>query len=167
MQIRVATRQDEPIVRTIVTQVKIELGHPEIDLPGKDADLMDIESYYFWNDGLFIVAEDEGKVVGVAGARRGESEDTLELVRLVVIPARRHTGIGAEMIHTVSFFARNSEYKRLVFYPGKHGAKDESPYAGFSKDDDHPERWTMPINRQLPFESEASRCRSTRTKTTT
>jgi GNAT superfamily N-acetyltransferase len=147
MQIRVATRQDEPIVREINGQVNVELGYPELDLPGKDADLMDIESFYFWNDGLFIVAEDEGKIVGLAGARRGENDETLELVRLVVVPARRHSGVAHELVDVIEFFAANSQYTKIVFYPGKHcGDKDDSPYAGFIRDKAHPERWLRNVS---------------------
>jgi predicted N-acetyltransferase YhbS len=149
MQIRVATRQDEPVVREINAQVNVELGYPELDLPGNDADLMDIESFYFWNDGLFIVAEDEGKIVGLCGARRGESDETLELVRLVVVPARRHSGIAAELVDVIEFFAANSQYTNLVFYPGKHcGTKDESPYAGFVRDTSHSDRWIKIVSNE-------------------
>ena len=146
MQIRVANRQDEPVVRTISGQANIELGYPELDLPGKDTDLMDIEAFYFWNDGLFIVAEVEGEIVGLAGARRGENQETLELERLIVVPARRHSGVAAEMVHVIEFFAANSQYKRIVFYPGTHGAKDQSPYAGFVKDEAKPERWIKTVS---------------------
>ena len=64
MQIRVATRQDEPLIRTLVNQALVEQGKAEVDLQGIDADLNNVESHYFWFDGIFIVAEDAGQIIG-------------------------------------------------------------------------------------------------------
>lgn len=145
MQIRVANRQDEPIIKTIIANVKTELGQPELDLTGSDADLMNIESHYFWYDGLFLVAEDDGTIVGLAGAHKGDSDDVLELVRLVVVPARRHSGIAAQLLSVVEFFAANAQYGKIAFYPAKLNVKDMSPYADFHKDEGNDHRWIKSV----------------------
>jgi N-acetylglutamate synthase-like GNAT family acetyltransferase len=132
MQIRVANRQDEPILRTIINQANAEVGDSEIELTGRDSDLTNIDSQYFWFDGIFIVAEDDGQIVGLAGARRGESDDVLRLIRLVVVPARRKTGCAALLMDTIVFFARNAEYKRIEYTPRKSDPAE--PFLGFTAD---------------------------------
>jgi N-acetylglutamate synthase-like GNAT family acetyltransferase len=113
MQIRVANRQDEPAIRAIVNQTRASNGKSEIDLVGADSDLNNIDAQYFWFDGIFIVAEEEGEIVGLAGARRGNSEETLELLRLAVSADWRDKGIEQQMLDTVKYFANNSAYSEI------------------------------------------------------
>jgi GNAT superfamily N-acetyltransferase len=135
MQIRVANRQDEPIIRTIVQQANAEVGDAEIDLTGRDSDLSNVDAKYFWHDGIFVVAEDDGAIVGLAGARRlsdtadGAGHDILSLKRIVVIPARRRTGCASALLETVLFFAQNAEYKVVEYVPRK---SDGEPFLGFT-----------------------------------
>lgn len=145
MQIRVANRQDEPIIRTIVNQVNAELGAAEIDLKGSDSDLNNIESHYFWHDGIFVVAEDNGLVVGLGGARRGESDKQLELVRLVVIPSRRNKGTAVQLLQTIEFFGQNSEYDEVVYSPKKFGTTQNEPFFGFTVDG---ATWNLALKRR-------------------
>lgn len=132
MQIRVANRQDEPIIRTIISQANAEVGDAEVDLTGRDSDLTNIESEYFWYDGIFIVAEEDGTIVGLAGARRGETDDVLSLKRIVVVPARRRTGCAAALMDTIKFFAHNAEYKVIEYVPRKTDPAE--PFLGFTAD---------------------------------
>lgn len=113
MQVRAANRQDEPLIRNIVFSALEELGiTPDPD--GRDKDLKNVEQSYFWRDGVCLVAERDGQVVGVVAARRGTTEDELELARLAVYPAARNRGAGRELMKTLLFFAGNMEYKTLV-----------------------------------------------------
>lgn len=113
MQVRAANRQDEPLIRNIVFSALEELGiTPDPD--GRDKDLKNVEQSYFWHDGACLVAERDGQVVGVVAARRGATDDELELARLAVYPAARNRGIGRELMKTLLFFAGNMEYKTLV-----------------------------------------------------
>ncbi len=115
MQIRAGNRQDEPIIRTIVFQALEALGiEPELD--GRDKDLRNLELNYFWHDGLCIVAERDGQVIGVLAAARSEKqEDALALKRLAVTPGAQKRGAARKLIKTMCFFARNMEYKKVVF----------------------------------------------------
>lgn len=114
MQIRAGTRQDEPIIRTIIFQALEELGIKP-NLEGRDSDLQNLEHSYFWYDGLCIVAEREGQVIGVLGARRHkENEDILELARLAITPGARQRGAGAALVKTMLLFAANMGYKNIV-----------------------------------------------------
>lgn len=142
MQIRVANRQDEPIIRTIVNQAYAESAVAEVDLKERDADLNNIESNYFWHDGIFVVAEEDGQIVGLAGARRGDTEQDLELVRMVVSGAKRRRGIARKLLETICFFGSNSEYKQLVFVPKKHGTTATNPVLGFTASGAN---WTLPL----------------------
>lgn len=145
MQIRVANRQDEPIIRSIINQANAEIGETEIVLTGRDSDLTNIDSEYFWFDGIFIVAEDDGQIVGLAGARRGDSDDVLRLQRIVVVPARRKTGCAAHLMETILFFARNAEYKRIEYAPRKTDPSE--PFLGFNARDGV---WALEVKEAHP-----------------
>ena len=142
MQVRLGNRQDEPIIKTIVSQCLAENAAADKQL----ADLTDIETNYFWHNGIFIVAEDDGQIVGVAGARGNDNQETLELVRLFVVPARRGRGVARELLNTVFFFAEGLEYKRVVAYPEKQGLKPGKTVLGFSPDPAKPGAWFKSVS---------------------
>ena len=145
MQIRVANRQDEPIIRTIVNQALAERGQSEVDLKGRDEDLNNVEQHYFWYDGLFLVAEEDGQIIGLVGARKSEHDESLELLRLVVVPAHRQKGVARQLMDTVFFFARNLEYKEVscMFEVDPNWG---SPTTGdFKLDDTKGNRWVIPV----------------------
>jgi N-acetylglutamate synthase-like GNAT family acetyltransferase len=80
MQIRFANRQDEAPVRAL-----LESQGATLDLAGVDSDLRNLDQNYFGRDGLFVVAEADGKVIAFAGAKRSESDgQILQLTRLNV-----------------------------------------------------------------------------------
>ncbi len=113
MQIRAANRQDEPLIRNIVFSALEELGITA-EPDGRDSDLKNVEQNYFWHDGVCLVAERDGQVVGVIAGRRHTSDDELELGRIAVYPAARNRGVGRALIKTLIFFASNMDYKRIV-----------------------------------------------------
>ncbi len=116
MQIRAGNRQDEDKIRTIIFNAMKECGlEPEPE--GREDDLKNIEAGYFWHDGIFVVAEREGEIIGVAGGRRnpdtgGDAE--LELIRLAVLPSERKHNVARQLLDTIMFFAGNSEYERVI-----------------------------------------------------
>ncbi|MBX9570942.1 MAG: GNAT family N-acetyltransferase [Candidatus Obscuribacterales bacterium] len=113
MQIRAANKQDEPIIRTIIFQAMEENG-ATADIEGRDSDLKNVEHNYFWYDGLCIVAERDGQIIGVLAARRNEKdENTLEIMRLAVTPGARKRGAARALVKTMLFFAGNMEYKQV------------------------------------------------------
>jgi hypothetical protein len=78
MQIRFANRQDEAPVRSFLESQGVVL-----DLAGADNDLRNLDLNYFGKDGIFIVAEEAGKLIAFAGARKLDSDnEILELKRL-------------------------------------------------------------------------------------
>ncbi len=68
MQIRLYSRQDDKEFRKLMQEIYSTQGQ-ELDLDGKDNDLRNVEGSYFGNDGLFLVAEDDGVIKGFCGAR--------------------------------------------------------------------------------------------------
>ena len=143
MQIRVGNRQDEPLIREIVSKAMAE--HGEKPDSARDADLVNIEANYFWHDGVFLVAEEEGEIIGLVGARKFKSEQEIELVRLVVVPEARGRGVARALVDSVLFFSRNLEYQKLIAYPSKQGLKEAVPYLGFKQVTGDPGMWEMSL----------------------
>ncbi|MBP9092761.1 GNAT family N-acetyltransferase [bacterium] len=102
MQIRLYSRQDDKEFRNLMQSIYQSKGR-ELDLDGTDNDLRNVEGSYFGNDGLFLVAEDDGVIHGFCGARiepgtkvntetrscnatAGDARDTLLIKRLYVSP---------------------------------------------------------------------------------
>jgi N-acetylglutamate synthase-like GNAT family acetyltransferase len=144
MQIRVANRQDEPAIRAIVNEAMAQAGKPEIDTAAKDADLNNVDAQYFWYDGIFLVAEDEGTIVGLLGARRGDSEETLELLRLAVGADWRKKGIARLLLDQLFFFAHNANYKRVTMQPARQHLDETRPLTPFTQE--AAGRWVAPVD---------------------
>ncbi|HEY9868941.1 MAG TPA: GNAT family N-acetyltransferase [Candidatus Obscuribacterales bacterium] len=134
MQIRLGTRPDEPKITELVLDVMKEFGlTPSMD--GAEADLKNIEANYFARDGVFLVAEEEGEIVGIASARK-EYEGILELVRFAVAKKHRGKGIARELLNTVLKFARDMEYERVQVEPARQypGGASALMKMGFTSD---------------------------------
>ena len=112
MQIRLGNRQDEGEIKHLVAAVLTEFGH-QGDTASAELDLRNIDGNYMGRDGIFLVAEEEGRLLGLAGARRRD-EETLELRHLVVAPAHRGKGIASRMLAIVAKFAGDLEYKTVA-----------------------------------------------------
>jgi len=95
MQIRLYSRQDDKEFRKLMQTICQSQGL-EFDLDSKDNDLRNVEGSYFGNDGLFLVAEDNGVIQGFCGARiepgtkvdtsKDFGRDTMNIKRLYVNP---------------------------------------------------------------------------------
>jgi N-acetylglutamate synthase-like GNAT family acetyltransferase len=111
VQVRVANRQDEPAIRGLVDSIYREAGW-SINLESADSDLRNIEANYFGREGLFLVAENEGSIVGLAAARK-RSETVLELRRLLVESNLRDDDVVEEMLDVILKFAPRLFYERI------------------------------------------------------
>jgi hypothetical protein len=87
MQIRIFNRQDDKALRAIIGQ----LGN--LDLDDKDSDLRNVEGTYFGNNGIFLVAEDDGQIKAYMGARLLNKTDNSD---------KRHDDTGDQEILTVT-----------------------------------------------------------------
>lgn len=112
MQIRIANRQDEPEIRTFVDTIYQKSGS-SLNIEEQDSDLRNVEANYFGKEGLFIVAEDNDKIIAVAGARK-KSETVLEFKRLIVAPdAESRDEIVDEMIDVIVRFAPRMLFEQI------------------------------------------------------
>jgi len=134
MQIRLANRQDEPKIVELVLDVMKEFGlTPNMD--GGESDLKNVEANYFARDGVFLVAEQDGELVGIASARK-EYENILELVRFAVAKGHRGEGIARDLLSTVLKFGRDLQYERVQVEPARQypGGASALMKMGFTSD---------------------------------
>lgn len=111
----------------------------------KDADLNDINSYYFGSGGMFFVGIVDGKVVGTAGVRKLDG-NLCEIRRIYLKKAFRSKGYGKQLFGIALDFAENncsgaflktdSTLTKAIDMYLKHGftfQKEERGYLYFEK----------------------------------
>jgi GNAT superfamily N-acetyltransferase len=76
------------------------------------ADVDDYQVQYGPPDGLFLVAEDDGVIIGTGAIRRIDDE-TAELRRMWLLEAYHGQGIGYRLIRELFAFARAADYRRV------------------------------------------------------
>lgn len=84
----------------------------QYDDRGELHDVDDLQSYYLDHQGLFLVAMDQGQVIGT-GAIRHLDDVTAELKRLWLLEAYHGQGIGYRLIQTLLSFAQTTGCKRV------------------------------------------------------
>lgn len=111
MQIRVANRQDEKHIQALFAEICKKKGE-EIDLSESHKDLRNIEANYFGNEGLFLIAEEEGKIIGFAGARK-KSDETLSVDRFYIEDMHKKSGIDFQFMQVIIPFAQRMFFNRM------------------------------------------------------
>lgn len=135
------SRRDE--VREVVLGVLLEHGFEYDRL--KDADLKDINGYYFSKGGTFLVGVDEGRVVGTAGVRKLDG-NLCEIRRIYLKKDYRGKGNGEKLFLAALDFAVNncagamlktdSTLKKAISMYLKHGfsfVKEKEGYLYYEK----------------------------------
>lgn len=125
MQIRLANRQDEKQIQTIFADICSKKGD-ELDLNSRHKDLRNIEANYFGNEGIFLVAEDDGKIIGFAGAKK-VSETFMAVERFYICDANKRDGIDQRFMQVIIPFAQ-----RMFFEKIKWNVMEEPPKIGAS-----------------------------------
>lgn len=77
---------------------------------GKLAEMDDVQKNYFENGGTFLVAVDEGHVIGT-GAVKYLEDGVCEIKRLWLLSQYQGQGIGYRIMQELIDFARQKEYK--------------------------------------------------------
>jgi hypothetical protein len=131
MQIRLYSRQDDKEFRNLMQSIYQSKGS-ELDLDGKDNDLRNVEGSYFGNDGLFLVAEDNGVIHGFCGARiepgtkvyteklsfnatAEAARDTLCIKRLYVSPEiENHQELVDKLLNVVKNHAYQLDFETVL-----------------------------------------------------
>jgi len=111
VQIRIGNKQDEASVRLLIGETLSESGE-SLDLGGKDRDLRTIEIHYFGHDGVFLVAEEDRKIIAFAAAEK-QTETACLIKRLCVKREYRRQGIGTLLLRQMISFARSLDYTDL------------------------------------------------------
>ncbi|MGI5991705.1 MAG: GNAT family N-acetyltransferase [Methanosarcina sp.] len=135
------SRKEE--VRDVVLEVLLEHGFEYDRL--KDADLKDINGYYFGSGGAFFVGVANGKVVGTAGVRKFDG-NLCEIRRIYLKKAFRSKGNGKKLFRAALDFAEkncsgvvlktDSTLMKAIDMYLKHGftfQKEETGYLYFEK----------------------------------
>ncbi|HEY9773299.1 MAG TPA: GNAT family N-acetyltransferase [Planktothrix sp.] len=112
MQIRIGNKQDESSARALIEGVLAEDSN-KLDLDGADSDLKKIETHYFGHDGIFLVAEVDRQVAGIAAALK-RTETVCELKRLYVGRPHRNKDIEAQLLRQIIKFAKDLDYLELA-----------------------------------------------------
>ncbi len=80
------------------------------DQHGEFRDVDEVQRHYFDRQGLFLVALDNGVVVGTGAIRRLDDR-MCELKRLWLLPAYQGQGVGYRLIQQLFDFARAAGYR--------------------------------------------------------
>jgi putative acetyltransferase len=76
------------------------------------ADLEDVRSHYFDNNGTFLVLIDTDKVVGSGAIRRLDNQ-TCELKRMWLLKEYRGKGFGKQIAQRLLDFAKTADYRQV------------------------------------------------------
>ncbi len=138
LNIRLATRADEPDIQHVIRTVYEEYGWPWCP-EDYHRDLYDIDAGYFNKGGFFWVGELDGAVVGttalevfskfpqasesdpitiVDGAKRGAGCDC-SIERLYLLKEARGKGIGKQMLNFTIEFAKSLGRNRMEIWSDK------------------------------------------------
>ncbi len=135
------SRKEE--VREVVLGVLMEHGFEPDKL--KDADLNDINGYYFGSGGAFFIGIVDGKVVGTAGVRKLDG-NMCEIRRIYLKKTFRNKGYGKQLFRTAldsaekncssAVLKTDSTLTKAIDMYLKHGftfQKEETGYLYFEK----------------------------------
>lgn len=101
---------DAPAVRTLHERVVRAAGTDPGDIPGA-ADVADIEGAYLETGGEFLVAERDGRLVGMGGLAVDGDEG--ELFRMRVATDCQREGVGSRLLDALEAAARERGAARL------------------------------------------------------
>jgi putative acetyltransferase len=89
---------------------------------GEFRDMDEVQSHYFDNNGLFLAALDDGKLIG-SGAIRKWDATTAELKRMWLLEDYHGRGIGYQLITRLFDFARTHGYHRIFLQTGSEQSR--------------------------------------------
>lgn len=79
---------------------------------GRFRDMDEVQTHYFENKGMFLVALNGEQVIG-SGALRKLDDETAELKRMWLLESYHGQGIGYRLIQQLIEFANKNGYKRI------------------------------------------------------
>jgi N-acetylglutamate synthase-like GNAT family acetyltransferase len=137
LHIRKASNADVFEIINLIREVKLE-HKIESNTKTESMDLLNIQHYF--KEGIFLVAEDEGRIVATAAIKIKEDK-TSKLSRLFVQRAYRKNGIGSELLQMLIQHAKIKEasFIQASFSKSWKKAEKHLENAGFTKiyDENH------------------------------
>ncbi|EFC35982.1 acetyltransferase [Naegleria gruberi] len=118
---RAATEQDGPQILEMVTQILTKYGLKQIQDPSDniDDDLLNIEKYYFTNNGYLEIVElnsnsssIESKIIASCGIYK-LSESKCELRKMYLREEYRGKGLGRKLLERAIEKAKEMNYKQM------------------------------------------------------
>ena len=105
-----------------------------LDFAGPDKDLEDIQNVYFNNNGVFFIAELDGKIIGSVAVSK-INDEKCELRKLYVLKEHRSRGFGQILLDEAIDFASSNGYRKMELEVSQKHHKAISLYekAGFTK----------------------------------
>ena len=110
LRIRLATNADVFEIMSLIKETREDHGLG-LDLKKRDQDLLNISHYY--KHGLFLVAEDNGKIVACASMYKDSSSVT-HLSKLVVSKYYRRMGLGTELLSMLVLEAKDKGSSHIL-----------------------------------------------------
>lgn len=112
MTIRPSLSSDVPQVTQLVTSIlKKEFSEDQAAYPTDD--LERLSEMYAAPDNIFLVAEEDHRIVGTCGVKT-DSRKTAILRRLFVDPAHRGKGVGADLLKKALVFCRERGFREVI-----------------------------------------------------
>lgn len=109
MKVRLFQERDEEQVKNLVTSI-MKGEHSEEESAYPENDLNEISVVYGGRKDVFIVAEEEDKIIGTVAIKQ-ESDDVALLRRLFVNPQYRGRGHGLSLLNEAVNFCKQHHYR--------------------------------------------------------
>ena len=119
IEIRTIQPHEIPQAKRVIFSVAFELfkgadtleeSIAKFSSQGKLAEMNDVQKNYFENGGVFLVAVEEGHIIGT-GAVKNLEDGVCEIKRLWLLSQYQGQGIGYRIMQKLIDFARQKKYK--------------------------------------------------------
>ena len=112
MNIRTCQPSDTAEITQLITRI-LASEFPKDQVAYSTEDLQSIAKSYQGPTNVFMVAEDQSKIVGTCGVK-GEDAKTAILRRFFVDPATRGKGVGTALLNEALSFCKKQGYKQVI-----------------------------------------------------
>ena len=128
LSIRPIRADEAPIAKALVFRVAHEMMEPETpfesfralwDSWGVFDDLHDVVASYELKDGVFLVGEDAGVIVGTGAILRYEQPGYCELKRIALLPEYRGHGYGYALVRALIGEAERRRYRAMILWTNR------------------------------------------------
>ncbi|WP_149276039.1 GNAT family N-acetyltransferase [Pareuzebyella sediminis] len=107
--------EDNPIVASLIREVLVEMGVPKVGTAYADKALDRMYEQYSGPRSVYLVVEDQGKILGCAGIAPLEhyNGNVCELQKMYFHKTIRGRGLGSKMIQSCFEYARKFGFEQV------------------------------------------------------